>query len=46
MDPLQLIRHATMTKTPVIFAEGRYIFGNQKLDQKTETTFKRTHPSE
>lgn len=42
MDPLDLVRQATTTRTPVNYNGGFYIFGEHKLHESTKTKFKRS----
>jgi len=42
MDPLSLVRQATLTNTPVEYRDSYYFFGNQKFHESTETCFRRT----
>jgi len=41
MDPLALIRQATIENSAVNLVDGYYIFGPYKIHESTETCFKR-----
>lgn len=41
-DALSLVREATMTGTPVKYADNHYIFGHHKFHEGTKTCFKRS----
>lgn len=45
MDPLTLVRQATMNKASIKYADGYYIFGKYKYHETTKTSFRRTHQS-
>lgn len=45
MDPLSLVRQATVHHTAVNYVDGFYIFGKHKFHESTKTAFKRTHKS-
>ena len=42
MDPLRLVRQATVSNTPVKYVDGCYIFGTHKIPETTKTCFKRS----
>jgi hypothetical protein len=42
IDPLSLIRQATMTGAAVNYVDSHYIFGSHKFHESVKTCFKRT----
>ena len=45
MDPLSLVRQATIYKASIKYADGYYVFGKYKYSESTKTSFRRTHQS-